>query len=162
MRVGPSGLDYSGRTNKYAHHVVIDAAERPEGGPAWLLARPGFMQTAWDGEPRMLVEGRPVPRGDRPAGMATAWASLTGDAGWAGVLAEAFLADPRRPAFVVFRPGMDLLPLLVEAIALLPASRRWDVQFGTYLTQAPRGSATHGEVSSKARRRPPPAPTPRG
>ncbi len=66
-RVGPAGLDYTGRANKYAHHVVLDATERPDGGPAWLLGQPGFMQAAWDGEPRMLADGRPVPRGDRPA-----------------------------------------------------------------------------------------------
>ncbi len=138
-RVGPAGLDYSGRTNKYAHHVVLDGDERPEGGPAWLLGRPGFMQSVWDGEPRLLDAGRPVPRGDHPGGVAATWAATTGDAGWAGVLAEAFLTDPRRPAFLLFRPGMDLLPLVAEAIALLPVSRRWDVEFGTYLTQAPRG-----------------------
>ncbi len=140
-RVGPAGLDYTGRANKYAHHVVIDAAERPDGGPAWLLEQPGFMQQAWDGEPRTLPEGRPVPRGDRPAGVATAWAAAAGDAGWAGVLAESFLADPKRPAFLVFRPGVELLPLFSEAIALLPPPRRWDVEFSTYLTQAPRGIA---------------------
>lgn len=138
-RVGPAGLDYTGRANKYAHHVVLDAAERPEGGPAWLLEQPGFIQKSWDGEPRMLPEGRPVPRGDRPGGIATAWAALAGDAGWAGALAESFLNDPKRPAFVVFRPGMNLLPLFVEAIALLPPTRRWEVEFSTYLTQAPRG-----------------------
>ncbi len=55
------------------------------------------------------------------------------------MLAEAFLTDPKRPAFVIFRPGMDLLPLFAEAIALLPPSRRWEVEFSTYLTQAPRG-----------------------
>ena len=87
----------------------------------------------------MLDQGRPVPRGDRPGGIATAWGALTGDPGWAGVLAEAFLTDPKHPAFVVFRPGMDLLPLFAEAIALLPPSRRWDVEFSTYLTQAPGG-----------------------
>jgi hypothetical protein len=138
-RVGPAGLDYTGRTNKYAHHVVLDVSERPDGGPAWLLGQPGFMQSALDGEPRMLDEGRPVPGGDRPGGIATAWATLTGDAGWAGALAEVFLTDPKRSAFVVFRPGMDLLPLFAEAIALLPPSRRWEVEFSTYLTQAARG-----------------------
>src|SRR5262249_10787445 len=42
-RVGPAGLDYSGRANKYAHHVVLEPGERPEAGPAWLLSQPGFM-----------------------------------------------------------------------------------------------------------------------
>ena len=71
--------------------------------------------------------------------MARAWQALTGDAGWAGVLAESFLADPRRPVFLVFRPGMELLPLFVEAMALLPPSRRWDVEFSTYFNQLPQG-----------------------
>ncbi len=138
-RIGPAGLDYSGRPNKYAHHIVLGPWERPEGGPAWLLSQPGFLQSAWEGEPRILAEGRPVPAGDRPAGIAQSWLSLTGDAGWAGVLAESFLADPRRPVFLVFRPGIELLPLFVEAIALLPSSRRWDVEFSTYLTNLPPG-----------------------
>src|SRR5215510_9885562 len=30
-RVGPAGLDYTGRANKYAHHVVLEATERPVG-----------------------------------------------------------------------------------------------------------------------------------
>lgn len=138
-RIGPAGLDYSGRPNKYAHHVILEPGERPDAGPAWLLGQPGFISAAWAGEPRILAEGPPVPRGDRPPGVAEAWQSLTGDAGWAGVLAEAFLADPRRPVFLVFRPGVELLPLFVEAIALLPASRRWDVEFSTYLTTLPPG-----------------------
>ena len=85
------------------------------------------------------VQGRPVPRGGRPAGIAEAWPVLTGDPGWAGVLAKSFLADPKRPVFLVFRPGMDLLPLFDEAIALLPPPRRWDVEFSTYFTTLPRG-----------------------
>ena len=138
-RIGPAGLDYSGRPNKYAHHIVLDDDDRPEGGPAWLLSQPGFLQAAWEGEPRLLPAGRPVPQGDRPAGVADAWQALTGDAGWAGVLAESFLGDPRRPAFLVFRPGMEILPLFVEAIALLPAPRRWEVEFSTYFNTLPQG-----------------------
>src|SRR5262245_38871261 len=113
-RIGPAGLDYSGRPNKFAHHVILAPEERPDGGPAWLLSRPGFRRDAWEGEPRILAEGPRVPRGDHLPGVARAWHDLTGDAGWAGVLAESFLADPRRPVFLVFRPGMDLLPLFAE------------------------------------------------
>jgi hypothetical protein len=137
-RIGPAALDYSGRPNKYAHHVVLEGSECPEGGPAWLLSQPGFMQGAWEGEPREIPAGRTAPPGDRQPGMARAWQSLTGDGGWAGVLAESFLADSRRSVFVVFRPGMELLPLFVEVMALLPASRRWDVDFSTYFNHLPQ------------------------
>jgi hypothetical protein len=138
-RNGPAGLDYSGRPNKYAHHVVLEPEELPEGGPAWLLSQPDFLEAVWTGEPRTLTEGRAPPVGDRPAGVARAWQALTGDAGWAGVVAESFLADPRRPVFLVFQAGVDVLPLFAEAIALLPASRRWDVELSTYFTTLPQG-----------------------
>jgi hypothetical protein len=41
--------------------------------------------------------------------------------------------------FLVFRPGIELLPLFAEAIALLPDARRWDVEFSSYLTTLPPG-----------------------
>ena len=97
------------------------------------------MEPIWQGEPRFIATGRTPPQGDHPAGIAHAWQSLTGDAGWAGTLAESFLADPRRPAFLIFEPGMDLLPLLVEALGLLPPEKRWEVEFSTYFTQLPQG-----------------------
>ena len=86
--------------------------------------------------------------------MARAWQALTGDGGWAGVLAESFLADARRTVFLVFRPGMDLLPLFVEALAFLPGSRRWDVDFSTYFSQLPQGVTARGAGSWRDRRRP--------
>jgi hypothetical protein len=138
-RVGPAGLDYSGRPNKYAHHVVLEGTERPAGGPAWLVAQHGFLQTAWEGEPSEIPKGRIPPDGDRQPGVARAWQSLCGDGGWAGVLAEGFLADPRRTVFLIFQPGMDLLPLIIEALALVPASRRWDVDFSSYFSELPHG-----------------------
>ena len=137
-RVCFAGLDYTSRSNKYAHHVVLDPGERPA-GPAWLLGQPGFMEPIWQGEPRFITAGRTPPQGDHPAGIAHAWRSLTGDAGWAGTLAESFITDQQRPVVLIFEPGMNLLPLLVEALALLPVPRRWDVEFSTYFTQLPHG-----------------------
>ncbi len=87
-RVAAAGLDYTDRTNKYAHHVVLEPSERPRGGPAWLLSQPGFLQTSWDGPPRLIPEGRRPPAGDRPPGICASWAAQTGDAGWAGVIAK--------------------------------------------------------------------------
>ncbi|HEV3167026.1 MAG TPA: hypothetical protein VGZ22_23655 [Isosphaeraceae bacterium] len=138
-RIGFAGLDYSQRANKFAHHVVLEPHEQPAGGPAWLLAQPGFMLAAWEGQVRVLPEGRTPPDGDCPPAVCRSWASLTGDAGWAGVLAETFLADPKRLVYLVFEPGMATLPLLVEALALLPPAKRWAVTFTTYFTSLPQG-----------------------
>ena len=138
-RVASAGLDYTDRSNKYAHHVAIAPPERPEGGPAWLASRPGFLETAWGGEPRVIPAGRKVPSGDLAPGVCTHWEQASGDAGWAGVLAEAFLGDPRRVAYLIRDLDLDLLPLFCEARALLPASRRWEVTFSTYFTSLPQG-----------------------
>jgi GTPase-associated protein 1, N-terminal domain type 2 len=62
-RIGPAGLDYSGRPNKYAHHVVLEGTERSEACPARVLSQPGFMQGAWEGEPRELPAGRSPSQG---------------------------------------------------------------------------------------------------
>ncbi len=160
-RIGPAGLDYSGRPSKYAHHVVLEGNERPEGGPAWLLSQPGFMQAAWTEEPRELPAGRIAPQGDLGPGVAHTWQKLTGDGGWAGVLAESFLFDPKRLVIVAFQPGLDVLPLFAEAMALLPISRRWEVEFSTYFHQLPqgvtcawRGVLEGSEEGTRARRLP--------
>jgi len=136
-RVADYGLDYSQRTNKLAHHVVLDSNERPEAGPGWLLAQPEFMDSRWDGQPRLLPTGRRVPSGNERPTVCRAWAQQTSDAGWAGVLAEAWLADV--PSYVIFAPGTKLLPLLREAVALLPREKRWTATFSTYFTNLPGG-----------------------
>ena len=133
-RIGFAGLDYSDRANKYAHHVIISAGERPRGGPAWLASQPGFLDSHWQGEPRILLTGRVPARGDQAPGICKQWQVLAGDSGWAGALAQAFLEHPERPAYLVFRPGMNLLQLFAEALALLPPERRWQVTFSTYFT----------------------------
>lgn len=136
-RTCAAGLDYSERTNKFAHHVVLESHELPPGGPAWLLRQPGFLETKWDGQVRTLPAGRVPPRGDAGPAVCHAWQKLTGDAGWAGVLAEAL--ESNQQALLLFEPGMDLLPLLAEALQLLPAERRWGATFSTYATSLPQG-----------------------
>jgi hypothetical protein len=139
-RIGPAGLDYTERPNKFAHHVVLDPTELPAGGPAWLLRQPGFLEARWDGQVQVLAAGRATPRGDMAPEVCRSWQALTGDAGWGGVLAEAFQADPTRLVYLVFDPGMDLLPLLAESLALLPPEQRWEVTFSTYFTGLPQGA----------------------
>jgi hypothetical protein len=138
-RVADAGLDYTQRSNKFAHHVALDAAELPPGGPAWLLMQPGFMQTDWDGEPKLLSSGRRPPSGFAPPTVCHRWQELTGDAGWAGVLAETAVGPSARQAYLVFRPGQDLLPLVAEALALVPMQRRWEITFSTWFTKLPPG-----------------------
>jgi hypothetical protein len=138
-RIAEYGLDYSQRTNKLAHHVVLDPSELITAGPAALLAHRNFMRADWTEEPR-LAPPKPVPKiPPLPRGVCQAWKDLTGDGGWAGVLAESFLRDPERPVILLYAPGQDMLPLIAEALSLIPADRRWDVTFSTYFTGLPQG-----------------------
>jgi hypothetical protein len=139
-RVAFAGPDYSQRSNKFAHHIVLEPNEQTPAGPAWVLRQPGVMEVQWPAEPEMLPAGRAIPAGDRPALPCKAWKRAIGDAGWAGVLADSFRANPARPAYLIFGPGAELLPLIEEALALLPESMRWQVTFSTYFTDLPIGA----------------------
>jgi hypothetical protein len=137
--IGPAGLDYTGRTNLFAHHVVLEPAEQPAGGPAWLFQQAAFrLNGGWQGEPRYL-EPRALPRGDVVAAPCRKWQQMTGDAGWGGVLAERFEQEPSQVVYLIFEPGFDPLPLLAESLMLLPPERRWDATFSTYYTGLPPG-----------------------
>jgi hypothetical protein len=138
-RISPAGLDYSQRANKFAHHVILEAGELPARGPAWLLGQPGFMESQWDGEVRVIPSGRLPADGDAAPAVCRSWREVTGDAGWGGILADWFERDPNRQVYLLFEPGLDLLPLIAETVALLPIERRWQVSFSTYFTGLPQG-----------------------
>ncbi|WP_417849179.1 hypothetical protein [Thalassoglobus sp.] len=139
-RIADHGLDYSQRTNKLAHHVVLEREDRPAAGPGWFLGSSGFMRSDWDGVPRVVQNERVIHSEEIQPKVCQEWKNATGDAGWGGVLAEAFLADPSRLVYIIFEPGMELLPLIEESIALLPTEKRWDVTFSTYFTKLPKGA----------------------
>jgi hypothetical protein len=138
-RIAFAGADYSQRANIFAHHVVIDSSEQSPGGPACTLSQPGFMDTQWTGSPRLIPTGRPVPRVDDPPRVCSAWEAATGDSGWAGVLAETAAADPGKVAYVIYSPETPTLPLIREAMALLPQRKRWQTTFCSYFTELPAG-----------------------
>lgn len=160
-RVAFAGVDHTQRSNKIASHLLVDPAERAVGGPAWMLQQEGLMATTWEGEPRYLEMRRDLPQGDPEPETCQAWGNALGDAGWAGVLAQAFLDEPRQPAFLIFEPGMDMLAIVAEALRLVPREQRWDVTFNTYFTTLPlgtscawRGCLPNAEALKQARRRP--------
>lgn len=139
-RTCAAGLDYSRRSNTFSHHVILNEAELPNGGPAWALRQPGFMEKTWDGQVRYIEVGRPPPYGeDEPPRPCRRWHEVTGDAGWGGVVAEACLSRQRQLVYLVFEPGMELLPLIAESLALIPVDRRWGVTFSTFYTGTPYG-----------------------
>jgi hypothetical protein len=138
-RVRFAGADDSGRLNKFAHHIVLEAHEQAPAGPAWVMMQPDVMASEWIGDPRILSSGKALPAGDNPPRRCEAWERAAGDAGWAGVLVEAFLLDASKPAYVIYPLGTDVLALLNEAIALLPERQRWNVTFSTYFASVAAG-----------------------
>lgn len=139
-RVADAGLDYTQRSNKLAHHVALEPSETENapGGPAWVMATPGFFVDQWDGQVRTWPVGREPPASERPTRGCQRWQTLTGDAGWGGVLAESALRKGSLMS-VIFPAGTPVLELVVESLSLLPQEKRWDVTFSTYFTKAPAG-----------------------
>lgn len=133
-RVGYAGMDYTGRNNQFAHHVLLAPDELPPGGPAWLASREGFLERAWSGQTQLVPRARTLPRDDGRgnAGPCQYWNSATGDAGWAGALIERYLEDPQQPCWLLYRSGQSVLWYIREALALLPPAERWNVTFCTY------------------------------
>ena len=138
-RVADAGQDYSGRTNKLAHHIVVDDTSVLPAGPARVLAEPDSVATSWDGTvatkpPRRL----PVPRLPAKVDL-VAWKSATGDHGWAGYVAEQLLGS-RAPVNIIFKAGTDTLALVTEVFDLIPYPQRWEVTFSTYFTRLLAGT----------------------
>lgn len=133
-RVADAGLDYSNRSNKLAHHIVIPDSELGEGDPIGIMREPNQFVTSWDREPEKLAPRRVSGRHLMPAPCKT-WEQVTGDAGWAGALIEAFHA--RQVIYVIVRPSTPALDMIAEALALLPAEDRWRATFSTFFTNLP-------------------------
>lgn len=136
-RIVPAGLDYSGRPNRLAHHILVEPDEMPAAGPAWLLAQDGLFRETWDEQPRTFAEGPRIPSGDIAPRACQRWEQMTGDAGWGGSLIAAWREDPKRPVFLIYPPGTDVLALISETVALLDPADRWEASWCTYFSQIP-------------------------
>jgi hypothetical protein len=136
-RISDYGLDYSQRTNKIAHHIVVETP-LPPSGPAALLLEPGLMRNAWNGK-CLTVSAPNLPVLEVVPQKCEIWENTTGDAGWGGVVADAWIRPQPKPVFIIFSVEQSriLLSLLAESIALLPIHLRWQATFGTYITSLP-------------------------
>jgi hypothetical protein len=137
-RTAPCGNDWSGRPNRIAHHLIVDANDRAVGGPAWMLAQfKGFHSVAPTVEERAV--GPSLPKGAEPVRPADAWRAAGFDPGWAGMIAQTLLEAPQTTCCVVLPDGVDGLPLVLDVLALLPEEKRWFVTFSTRFQRLPAG-----------------------
>jgi hypothetical protein len=142
-RVAFYGMDYTGRSNKLAHHVVLQTEEMIAAGPAAMaLHQPTFI-TEWKSEPKLFNAPRRLDAVAGPTGIASYWLKVVGDAGWAGAMAEHTLGAPDATVALLFSPeaeAPDMLRLLAECMMLIPPEKRWEITFSTYLTDMPTGT----------------------
>ncbi|TWU06441.1 GAP1-N2 domain-containing protein [Stieleria varia] len=138
-RITAYGSDYTGRTNKIAHHVVPDPAEQVAAGPAWVMMQPTVMRTSWSGQCETPERGPVIPSENLEPGLCNAWQSVAGDAGWGAVVADILMPSHRPPTWLIYRNDQQslILPLINEAISLLPVDQRWTATFSTYATNVP-------------------------
>jgi len=142
-RIGDAGTDYTGRSNKIAHHIALqpaDIAALSGSNPAALLedlvAHRGLLPK-WEGEPRENPIPPQLPNRPMNPAACTRWGSVCGDPGWAGVLVEHALN--REATWVIAPHGTDLLALFAEALALVNPAQRWQIPFTTYSLRGDEG-----------------------
>jgi len=141
-RIAAAGLDLQGKNNKIAHHFIFDDAQEyaalPDGGISVCMAEENFL-SRWDQAPGLLPPFSPQTR-SLSSSFAQQWESITGDAGWAGVIAEFFLRGMSPGFYVAYPPGTPdriLLELIAEIVRLLPKSRLPEFTFSTLFVQSP-------------------------
>ena len=132
-----AGFDYSKRLRKLSHFLVMTPNDLTDAGPAWLASQDGIFLVNWGGTPTLLREEKALPKGQLRANKCPTWHAKTGDAGWAGALAKSALDPQAKNAYVVVSNPADLMPLFIEATALLPADRRWNCTFSTLYAELP-------------------------
>lgn len=125
--------DHTLRSNKLAHYLLLRESELSKMGPAWILFQPGVMSSEWFGEPREFETEKILPeKNTTDCVRCDAWEKLTGDAGWAGVIANSAMLDSTVPCSIVYPKGTEVLQLVHEALLLIPPEWRWRVTFSTY------------------------------
>ncbi|MDR1270945.1 MAG: hypothetical protein LBK82_15630 [Planctomycetaceae bacterium] len=136
-RVADCGNDYSGRTNRIAHHLIIEELDLPQltCGPAMILSQQNLFQTKWNEKSRELPLGKTLPNPEITVQKCFTWELFCGDAGWGGVVAERI--ERGDPISLIFDPtGKNILPLIDEVFRLLPSNARWKTTFSTFFMKS--------------------------
>lgn len=155
--IQPAPFDYTGRTNRLAHHFCFARDEFPRNGAeAVIRLASDALTAAWTGEARWL-EGNVALAArlaaDAPTGFATMaphWERLLGPGiglEMAKRVAQFVRENLHTPGkSLAFRvdaetdaDGRRLLGLFADVISLLPQQMRRDVTFSTYAAALPTG-----------------------
>jgi hypothetical protein len=141
-RLSSAPNDYSGRSNYLGQFFILGADNLPDCGPAALLKVLPFIDR-FEGEARYLpAASLPYLPGATPA-VCTSWQRWTGDAGWAGAVADQIQTGSQvNILYGQACRGSETLNLLTELFSLLPKLSRWQTTFSTHVEGFPKGTAT--------------------
>ena len=143
-RICFNGLDYTQRSNKLASHIAISADELqslPSGPASVFFQDTLFKNEKWQIKTEYFENSPVVMDLKYELDVCKNWEQSTGDAGWAGVIAESYLSNPQKNIYIVFDPqrSSQNISLMAEVLSLLPTHLRWQMTFSTYFTELPAG-----------------------
>lgn len=141
-RIAFAGLDYTGRTNKIAHHIVIEndaeLANLQYGPISACLCEDNFF-TSWDGEPRLLPRRHRLNSASLSGYAAENWQNVMKNPEWAGHIADTFMNDPENIANCLYCEydlchKNSLLMLIAEIVRLMNKKYYNQFTFDTYFS----------------------------
>ncbi|HNO78108.1 MAG TPA: hypothetical protein PKN33_08605 [Phycisphaerae bacterium] len=130
-RIAPCSPDYSGRSNRIAHHIMLPGQSLSPAGPVSLLGQSSLFRQEWTEAPKLLEAVEGLPNQEVVARPCNTWQNLTGDAGWAGWLLHSWIKRPSGPLYLRHPENWPILDLLNEVTALVPPPARWKLTFST-------------------------------
>ena len=140
-RIAFAGLDYTGRTNKIAHHIVIENESELDNlqyGPiSAFLCEENFF-TEWSTAPRLLPRRHNLKSALLSGFYAETYSALLGNPEWAGHIADTFMASSSDPGKYFYceydheTHGNSMLMLIAETVRLMRREYRTQFTFNTY------------------------------
>lgn len=132
-RIADAGVDHTHRTNFLAHHIAFGQGDTQSRDVLQLLTQADTFVTRWDGQVQELLVERPFSTNGSARSKGELWASRVGP-GWLEFTAaeglegsNIYLAFHNEPSF----------PFVLEMLAEVPQSERWDLTFSTFYQKLP-------------------------
>ncbi|MBQ9787679.1 MAG: hypothetical protein IJW33_05875 [Lentisphaeria bacterium] len=146
-RIAFAGLDHTGRSNKIAHHIVLNDENEfkcLKDGPVALFMQPGLFRTEWNEPPRLLpLRKRLDIMPSSNSETADTWQQITGDPRWAGYIADQFMLNGSSGCIYLEYDHLthedNILQLIHEVTRLLPPEQRREFTFSTCFSAAQTG-----------------------
>ena len=158
-RTAPSDFDYTGRTNRLSHVLVLSEGDIPAAGTVSALNLESARLTeSWSGDPRYLPVDKELPRkffalSRTRSSTPTNWVSLLGadGASLAKRFARLLEQNVRQGGKSIYfkastnwdNSGKKLLGLFSDLLDLLPESLTSQVTFSTFAPCVPSGAVCH-------------------